>query len=306
MVHRRDGLPQSTPPDLIHRILDQLARRFCPVIEKFNLRYHWSVMQAEYATDIVFKRQQDLNGIYEHLSRTAIHTVKPENVATFLGRKLHGNYTDELGNNFNTRIEGTRIKHVMGPASIKMYDKHGLALRIETTINDLSFFKHYRPVEHRDGSQSPKMAPMKKGLYSLSALAKLMRAANHRYLQFISDIDDPSRGLKSLSKISKSVTESNRPYKGFNLFDTDDLNLFEAVCSGQFNISGFQNKHLRQKLTDKSSAQICRMLKRLRTHGLIKKIGKTYKYYLTKLGRKAIISGLKIRELFLVPQLAKI
>jgi len=292
--------------DLIHRILDDFAQRFCPVIKMFNLRYHWSVMQAEYATDIVFKRQQQLKGIYDNLARTAIHTVKPENVATFLGRKLHGNYQDEVGNNFNTRIEGTRIRHVMGPASIKMYDKHALALRIETTINDLSFFKHYRPVEHRDGSQSPKMAPMKKGIYSLNALSKLMRAANRRYLQFISDIDDPSAGLKTLSKISKSVTENNRPYKGFNMFNTDDLKLLEAICSGEFNISGFQNKHLRQKLTDKSSGQICRMLKRLRTHGMIKKIGKTYKYYLTKLGRKVIISGLKIKELFLVPQLAAI
>jgi hypothetical protein len=155
--------------DLIHRILDQFAERFCPVIKSFNLRYHWSVMQAEYATDIVFKHQNELKCIYDHLVRTAIHTVKPENVATFLGRKLHGNYQDEVGNNFNTRIEGTRIRHVMGPASIKMYDKHALSLRIETTINDLSFFKHYRPVEHRDGSQSPKMAPMKKGIYSLSA-----------------------------------------------------------------------------------------------------------------------------------------
>jgi hypothetical protein len=292
--------------DLIHRILDDFAQRYCPVIKMFNLNYHWSVMQAEYATDIVFKRQKDLKDIYDNLTRTAIHTVKPENVATFLGRKLHGNYQDQMGNNFNTRIEGTRIRHVMGPASIKMYDKHALALRIETTINDLSFFKHYRPVEHRDGSQSPKMAPMKKGIYSLSALARLMRAANRRYLQFISDIDDPSAGLKNLSKISKSVTENNRPYKGFNLFNTDDLKLFEAICSGEFNISGFQNKNLRQKLTDKSSAQICRMLKRLRTHGMIKKIGKTYKYYLTKLGRKVIISGLKIKELFLVPQLARI
>jgi hypothetical protein len=292
--------------DLIHRILDDFAQRYCPVIKMFNLNYNWSVMQAEYATDIVFKRQKDLKDIYDNLTRTAIHTVKPENVATFLGRKLHGNYQDQMGNNFNTRIEGTRIRHVMGPASIKMYDKHALALRIETTINDLSFFKHYRPVEHRDGSQSPKMAPMKKGIYSLSALARLMRAANRRYLQFISDIDDPSAGLKNLSKISKSVTENNRPYKGFNLFNTDDLKLFEAICSGEFNISGFQNKNLRQKLTDKSSAQICRMLKRLRTHGMIKKIGKTYKYYLTKLGRKVIISGLKIKELFLVPQLARI
>ena len=291
--------------ELIHRILDQFARQFCPVIEKFNQRYHWSVIQAEYATDILFNRQQDLHNLYDHLTRTAIHTVKPENVATFLGRKLHPNYQDEMGNNFNTRIEGTRIRHIMGPASIKMYDKHGLALRIETTINDLSFFKHYRRVEHRDGSQSQKLAPMKKGIYSLSALAALMHAANRRYLHFISDIDDPGAGLKTLKKISKSVTENNRPYKGFNMFNTDDLTLFEAICSGAFNISGFQNKNFRKKLPDKSSAQICRMLKRLRTHGMIKKIGKTYKYYLTKLGRKVIISGLWLKEFFLVPQLAR-
>lgn len=293
--------------DLIHKILDRFAQRYCPIVKTFNLlRYHWSIMQAEYATDIVFKRQNELQRIYDPLTRTAIHTVKPENVATFLGRKLHGNYQDEMGNQFNTRIQGTRIRHVMGPASIKMYDKHGLALRIETTINDVSFFKHYRTVEHRDGSRSLKMATMKKGIYSLSALSELMRAANRRYLAFISDIDDPSAGLKVLRKISKSVTENNRPYKGFNLFNNDDLKLFEAICSGAFNISGFKNVNLRQKLPDKSSAQISRMLKRLRTHGMIKKIGHTYKYYLTKVGRKVIISGLKMKELVLVPELAKI
>ena len=41
---------------------------------------------------------------------------------------------DELGNDFSTRIEGTRIRHHMGPASIKMYDKFGLVLRIETRL----------------------------------------------------------------------------------------------------------------------------------------------------------------------------
>ncbi|ODS30536.1 MAG: hypothetical protein SCARUB_04357 [Candidatus Scalindua rubra] len=70
-------------------------------------------MQAEYATDIVFKKQSDLEAIYDNLVRTAIHTVKPENIATFLGRKLHNLYQDEMGNNFNIRIEGSRIKHHM-------------------------------------------------------------------------------------------------------------------------------------------------------------------------------------------------
>ena len=290
--------------DMIHSALDRFADQYCPVIRKFNLRYHWSIMQAEFATDVVFKRQQDLKAVYDQLTRTAIHVVKPENVATFLGKKLHSNYQNEMGNNFNTRIEGTRIKHTMGQVAIKMYDKLGLVLRIETTANNVSFFKHYRQVEHRDGTRSLKLAAMKKSIYSLSPLTKLLCAANGRYLEFISDIDDPSLGIKILNKISKTIIENNRPYKGFNMFDDDDQKLFETIVSGEFNISGFQNKNLRQKLSNKSGAQVSRILKRLRTHGLIKKIGHTYKYYLTKLGRKVILSGLKLKELFLIPELA--
>jgi hypothetical protein len=52
-------------------------------------------MQAEYATDIVFRKQADLKPLYDNLVRTAIHSVKPENIATFLGKKLHPNYQGE-------------------------------------------------------------------------------------------------------------------------------------------------------------------------------------------------------------------
>jgi hypothetical protein len=102
-----------------------------------------------------------------------------------LGRKL-GQYRDELGNDFQTRIQGTRIKHHMGKAAIKMSDKHGLILRIETTVNDVSFFKHHRRVEHRDGSWEMKTAVLKKSIYSLPALLEIDARANRRYLEFIS------------------------------------------------------------------------------------------------------------------------
>ena len=42
---------------------------------------------------------------------------------------------------------------------------------------------------------------------------------------------------------------------------------------------------------------------RLRTHGLIKKIGHRYKYYLTALGRTASTAALKLRELVIIPAL---
>lgn len=288
----------------IHRLLDRFARRYCPFIRRLGIDYHWSFMQAEYATDIVFRRQRDLADIYGNLTRTAIHTVKPDNVATFLGRKLTGNYQDELGNNFHTRIEGTRIKHHMGPVSIKMYDKFGLILRIETTTNDVSFFKHYRTVEHRDGTRQLAWTSMKKGLYSIAPLQQVLAMANRRYLEFISALDDPSAGIRALRKISQTVFQNERSYGGFNLFSDGDQHLLETIARGEFNIRGFQNKNLRRHLLGKSGAQVCRILKRLRLHGLVKKIAGTYRYYLTKLGRHVISAGLKLKELFLVPQLA--
>jgi len=287
----------------IHKILDYFARQFCPVIEKFPKKYHWSIMQSEYATDIVFKKQSELSNIYEFITRTAIHAVKPENVATFLGKKLHGNYKDEVGNNFNTRIEGTRIKHQMGPVSIKMYDKLSIVLRIETTVNDVSFFKHRRKVEQRDGKTVRKNAAMKKGIYSLPPLARLLKAANNRYLEFISTIDDRTAGIKNVRKLSKSVRKNNRSFKGINFFDDDDLAILFAAISGEFNISGFQNRDIRKKLKDKSSSQVTRILARLRHHGMIKKIANTHKYYLTRLGRQSIATALKIKELVIIPEL---
>ena len=291
--------------DLIHKKLDRFAERFCPVIKELDTRYHWSIMQVEYATDIIFKRQQDLQDIYENLVRSAIHTVKPENVVTFLGRKLHPRYQGEIGNDFSMRIKGTRIKHTMGPASIKMYDKFGRILRIETTTNDVSFFKHYRKVEHRDGTESRKLAPFKKGIYSLPALQGVLHAANKRYLQHISDIDDDTAGIKKLERVSRTVIESHRPYKGFNFFSKNDQKLFEIIASGDFLITGFQNKHLKAKLPGKKTGQISRILKRLRNHGLIKKVAHTYKYYLTRFGSQGITMGLKLRELVIIPRLAQ-
>jgi hypothetical protein len=287
----------------IHRILDTYACLYCPVITRFQQGYHWSIMQAEYATDIVFKRQSDLAPIYDELIRTAVHAVKADNIATFLGRNLHANYQDEMGNDFSTRIQGTRIKHHMGPVAIKMYDKHGLVLRIETTVNDVTFFKHHRRVEHRNGASEMKLAPLQKSIYSLNVLVELLCAANRRYIDFISAIDNPGSAQKDIEKISKPISDNGRNCRGFNLFDGDDLDLFHAVARGEFNISGLTNSRLRKHLVGKTAHQIARMLKRLRIHGLIKKIGRTYKYYLTKFGQRIITTALKTRELFVIPSL---
>ena len=45
------------------------------------------------------------------------------------------------------------------------------------------------------------------------------------------------------------------------------------------------------------------MLKRLRLHGLIKKVGRAYKYYITALGRRVVAAALSLREEIVIPAL---
>ncbi|MCI0563212.1 MAG: hypothetical protein MN733_32445, partial [Nitrososphaera sp.] len=107
---------------------------------------------------MIFKNQATLQAFDPSLLETLTQAVKPADIATFLGRKLNGNDQGERGNRFNQRWLGTRIKHQMGPLSIKMYDKFRCILRLETTVNNVSLFQHYRQVQHRDGSTTTQWA----------------------------------------------------------------------------------------------------------------------------------------------------
>ena len=64
--------------------LQALAEQFCPVVKSFRGGYHWSLMQVEYAVDVVFKSAAALRPVYEEISRQAIFTVRAPDVARFL------------------------------------------------------------------------------------------------------------------------------------------------------------------------------------------------------------------------------
>ena len=302
-ANKAQTLADSLQAKPLHRRLDRWVKRFCPIVRHFRGNYHWSFMQVEYATDVLFHRQGDFQPLYEAIVHTAIHAVKADQVATFLGRKLTAAYQDELGNDFSTRIQGTRIRHHMGPASIKLYDKFAIMARVECTANDVSFFKHHRWVEQRNGEKVWKLAPLRKSIYSLRDLRKLMKAANARYLAFMAAIDNPDVGLKALDKMAKTARDKDRSYRGFNMLLEDDFRLLLTIARGEWTISGFRAADLRTHITDLSTSRSSYLLKRLRTHGLIKKVGHRYKYYLTQLGRRVLAAALNIREFVVIPTL---
>lgn len=288
----------------IHTAFDIFAAKYCPLPKEWELHFNYTIQQVEYATDILFKDSETLKPLYDNIIKTAMHTVTPDNIANFLGKRFSVLFEGEAGSKYNKRILGTRIKHQMGEISVKIYDKFGSVLRIEVTSNDVSKLKSFRDVQKKDGTIEAKMAPIKKSIYSLYILTQVFKNATRRYLEFVSSFDDPSDGLRKLDKVVEPVIDNNRNYKGFNFFSKEDEAILVAVADGKFTLKGITNKELRKLIPDKSSGQLSRILKRLRLHGLLKKVGKTYKYYLTVLGRQVIVAGLKFKNMSLIPDLA--
>jgi hypothetical protein len=230
---RAQELARELNAERLHAYLDRVAARCLPLMDRFRSTCRWSVWQIELASDMVFRSAEDLHPIYDHLVRTATCTVKADQVAEFLGRRLDARSPHEVGTHFHTRTQGTRVKHSMGKAAIKMYDKLGGVLRIETTASEVTFVTHRREVEHRDGTLSVKTAKVHKSIYSLPILESLMTASNNRYLDFISGLDDPTDGVRRLPELADPIKKEGRSWKGFNLCATTDHQILLALARGE-------------------------------------------------------------------------
>jgi hypothetical protein len=282
--------------------LRTLARQCCPPFAHFGPCY-LSLSQVEWSLDLAFKSAEALAPLCEDLSRQAVLVTRAADVARFFDRALSPRA--EATVHFATVVEGVcRIRHRLGAQSLKMYNK-GCVLRLEATSYDVTFFKHQREVRHHDGSSQRKVAPLKKSLYSLGVLCVLLGAVCRRYLAFLSQLQDPSIGRHNLDEITRSKRDARqRSWRGFNFFCAADLGLLLALARGEGALGGWINKRLRAVVDPKlKPAQMSRILRRLREHHLIRRIRGTFQYYLTKLGRAAIIAALKIKEHLIIPSL---
>jgi CBS domain-containing protein len=288
------------------RVLSAFARRVNPLMKDLlsGMDYYWVTQQAEYATDIMFKNPAALAGLYDRLLKHATCCLSAEDVMTFLGRKLHPSFAGEIGNDCQRRWPGARVRHRMKENGIKMYDKHGCVLRVETTINRPSEFK-VRRRGVRNGQRVTAWFPMAKGVANLYRYAEISRGANRRYLDALAVVHDPTAAHEQIHALALPVRRQGRCYRGFNPACPDDIRLFAAVLRGEHLIGGFTNRDIRAHLlvqsrdSDESrrhAARISRLLKRLHMHGLIAKIPRSRRWRTTHNGHALLATAVMLHD----------
>jgi hypothetical protein len=294
-------------------LLDPLADRVHPLrrtlFENYPMDYYWSCQDSEFASDIMFKSEAELSRRYGDLIRHGMQNLSCNAVMRFLGRKAsagevyRGNFKGEVVSDLKTRPEGVRLKHYVNGNSIKMYNKQGSVLRIETTIVQPRDFKVYRGTEEKPLKR--KWQKMRKGAADLPRRAEVSKRANERYAAML-HAAHCTKPLKELAEpLCRRIGGRKRPARALNPLSPQDALLLETVNRGEFAINGFRNRDVRRHLypagtadpreQKRRAAATTRKLRLLRAHGLINKVPKTHRYLLSDRGREAITALLAAR-----------
>jgi hypothetical protein len=303
-------------PALLNRLVDQANPAYGELFRDCPVPYYWSVDESEWASDVMFRSAAALTALYPHLLQHGMQILKSQDVLRFLGRRaptrrclqhegIHNAFKGEVVTDLKGRPEGVRIKHRVNRNSVKMYNKQGSVLRVETTLNDARDMRVYRA---REGDpQGPKRwRYLRKSVVDLPRRAEVCQAANERYLEALAAVEQTTP-LKDLTEpLCRAIRWKGRRARAINPLNADDAALLEAVSRGEFLLHGFRNRDLRRHLhgpqtgsereTRRQSAAITRKLRLLRAHGLIRKVPHTHRYMLSPRGRAAITALLSARQ----------
>jgi hypothetical protein len=282
-------------------MLMKLALKSCPalaqVIRPLRPEYYWSADDTEWATDIMFKSVESLEALYPSLLHHAMHVCDAPSVMRYFGRRqVGGAYPDEILSDYRRRYEGLRIKHWKNHNSVKMYNKSGSILRIETTISNTRDFKVFRHPEDNVGRPAS-WQKMRKGVSDLHRRCELSDQCNSRYADALASAQVQEKLKEVVAPACNKIRKNGKSYRGLNPWQEQDYQLLSFLAKGENVLSGFRNKDLRRWLYPQSqdadkqqhrryAGRATRRIKLLRVHGLVKKVAKENRYVLTAKGQK--------------------
>lgn len=282
-------------------LIKQINNLLPNITKIFSASYYWCIDQCEFATDINFKSRSDLENIYKTLVETTYFAFSSEDIYSFFGRnisRIHKFSKGEIVSDLRHRYQGYRIKFKINNNQIKIYDK-GNNLRIEVTINNPKDFKVMKEkekiIEHKKIVKEKVWTPMGKSIANLYRYVEISKSIIKRYIDALPKVDLNRPTLKEIKNVSNKIEVNKKVITGFNLLNNETLKILQVISNGKYLINGFTNKSIRNEIFDNSDSEYIinkttRLLYKLKAHGIIKKVARKNKYYLTTNGRDLISS----------------
>jgi hypothetical protein len=232
------------------------------------------------------------------LIRDNLDLGRPDRVSLIFDRQIRTRRPRPTPSRWRTRVLTTDVSpsiHVdYKHSKIKQYHKLGRAIRTETTINDTRDFG------------------IGKRLKNLPELRQVGFSANRRLLATQRLGYDPIAAARVFTTVTEPASIGDTRVAGLRFGDPRAMALLSLLAVFRLSVRGFTNRELRSHLTPllglapgaMTAGQATYDLRRLRIHGLIKRIPHTNRYLPTDHGLRAALVFTQTHNRLLGPALA--
>jgi hypothetical protein len=276
-----DELSAQKIDALLRKWLRRLPHPFTAEDHTRGITYQLSILQAEFSLTQVLDRPATGRAFFEEVIRENLDLGRPDQVQLIFDRKIvrRGRYATP--GRFRTRVLTDGVipsLHIdYKNCRIKQYHKEGRALRTETTINDTRDFKIGRR------------------LHNLPALREVGFRANRRLLDVQTISHDCTISEETFQALQRPrLVAGNTAAAALRFADPRVQALLHALVLFRLLPNGFSNADLRQYLAalrgrPVSSGSMTYDLRRLRLHGLIRRLPSSHRYEVTYSGLRTAL-----------------
>jgi hypothetical protein len=295
LQHICDQLSAHHIDALLRKWLRRLPHPFTAKDRAWGVRYDLSILQAEFSLTQVLDQPVTGRIFFEEVIRENLDIGRPDQVQLIFDRRVVRKGLHATPGRFRTRVitEGVYPSlHVDYKATrIKQYHKEDRALRTKTTINNTRDFRIGRR------------------LHNLPALREVGFKANRRLLDVQRISHDCSIGERGFHAIQRPRRVDGQRASALR-FEAERVQaLLHALVLFRLLPQGFSNADLRQRLEPLlgrciTPGAVTYDLRRLRLHGLIKRVPRTHRYEVTSSGLRYALFFTRTYDRLLRPGLS--
>jgi hypothetical protein len=301
-----NGFASTPEPDRLQALCDSLApghvQAFfdrwmsvipAPLTQVDRAAGYWwelSVRQVEISRTLVFDDPRRTRSFFEALVADNIGIGRPEQIAIVFARPLRRPAKTTYGTRVFQTGTDVRIDFRYKHSRVKQYLKDGRALRIETVINN------------------PTDLDLRRRLAHLPEIIDKARQVNHRLLMIERAGQSCAIGSALFERLHLPYHHEGHRTGALRFGDTRAMALAGALAHQLHTVAGFTNKTLRALVAQHlgqpySQSRMSYDLRRLRLHGLIRRLPHKNTYILTPDGIRVAVFYTKLQNRLLRPLL---
>lgn len=260
-----------------------------------KLQYEWSVAQIELAKDVIFKRRAPLRELFRRATEIGVGIGGATQTRNIFGRRIDRRYKGKLETVLDCKDEGQPVLRGYYKTSfVKQYEKGDRLLRTEACLND------------------PYHLGVGRKLENLSTLKDRLAPATDRYLEQQSELLDSTVNTGMLAQLAQPIVNGNKRIPGIKLHDQRVMRLLDVILHSGGIMNDWTTRDVHARLLaryriqerDYTINQLRYDLNKLRGHGLVQRVGKSYRYRLTDNGIRRGVVLVKAHDRLLGPLLA--